>query len=268
VRQPETLAPERIPWKRFRPWFKRNFAAGQHVFVVGRTGSGKSYLLRELIGTKPDWDWVVLDAKGGKDPSLSLPGFQTITEWPPAAESPVAAMLSLPEQMRRWFDRWVHGDGDEPATEREPIHVHFAPPKTESDDDLRAAFDKVLRNLYTRGAEDGYSIVFDEGNTIAGMRNDGGLGLYHRVSPLFRVKRFESSSLVIATQYPSWVPRSVYGETSHQFYFHVNDEDRRKRIAEIAGDKQVAGVVAGLRKHDFLYHNVDRDLYYVSKVDA
>ncbi len=267
TRELNELQVRRYPWRDFRPWFRRNFTRGQHVFVVGKTGSGKSYLLREIISGKPDWDWVILDAKGGMDPSLQIPGFRTGHEWPPTEEQIVPAMLSFPDQMRRWFSELVRGPLEPELAEREPKRVHFAPPKVD-DAQLHAIFDRVLKDLSLRGEHDGFGgIVFDEGNTIAGAKNDGGLGLYNRLSPMFRTKRFERTSLVIGTQYPSWIPKSAYNETTHRFFFRVADEDRRKRIAEIAGNKEVAALIPRLRKHEFLYHHEDRDLYFISKVE-
>lgn len=254
----------------FRRWWGRNFHAGEHVFVVGKTGSGKSFLLRELVTSKPSWDWIILDAKGGLDPSLQLDGFRTGHDWPPREESPATVVLDV-GAMRRWFQRAVYGH-DDPVQVRaepnrdEPKRIHFAPPKL-PDAELRAIFGRVLDDLRLRGAEDGFDgIVFDEGNTLAGMPNDGGLGLYSKVSPLFRTKRFEQTSLVVGTQYPSWVPRSLYSEVQHRFFFRVADEDRRKRIAEVAGHKEVAAIIPTLGRHEFLYQHDDRDVFMRSRV--
>jgi hypothetical protein len=257
-----------VPWPQFRRWFVRHFDPGEHVFVVGMNGTGKSWVMREIYLAKPKWSWVILDAKGGADPSLDVDGFRTITKWPPSEDSP--PVFAFPENLRRWFDRSIKGHDPE-RRDRDPVRVRFAPPKHPDDAVLRGQFEHVLRDLYMRGTGSYQGVAFDEGNMLAGMKNDGGLGLYARVSPLFRTKRFEGTSLVIGTQYPSWTPPSIYNEVKHRFIFYMNDTERQKRMGEIMGLRvEAPPLIRSLPKHTFLYQHTDpayRGILFRSKVD-
>jgi hypothetical protein len=60
----------------------------------------------------------------------------------------------------------------------------------------------------------------------------------------------------------------VYNETTHRFFFHVNDTERQKRIGEVSGYRaEVPPILRSLGRHEFLYQNVDQDEFLISKVE-
>lgn len=69
-----------MPWEDFVGWWAANWEQGQHVGVIGPTGSGKSTL--EISLCDPIRKWVMaLDPKGGDD-TLAGSGWQRVTKWP------------------------------------------------------------------------------------------------------------------------------------------------------------------------------------------
>lgn len=68
-----------LPWPDFLDWWAGAWEQGQHVGVVGPTGSGKSTLEGGLCSVRK---WVIaLDPKGG-DQTLSATGWKRVTKWP------------------------------------------------------------------------------------------------------------------------------------------------------------------------------------------
>lgn len=248
----DTRAPiVRVPWEDFRRKLRRRIHAGEHAVIIGSTGSGKSFLAREVVPMFGR-NIVVLDGKGGDDPSLVFPGFTTIRSWPPPAEGAL---------FRSFSGRKA----------REPIRVHLAPKVRTITDALPGGAlwsesRKVLQDLYTRKGGKVFALYVDEMQIIADPRE--GLGLGKLIGPLLRVKRYDHMSVVTATQYPTWIPRSSYRETTHRFFFAIEDEESRKRLGEISGRRaEITPVLDSLRPHEFAYQDVRRPReFLVSKV--
>src|SRR6267378_7591578 len=227
-----------MAWPDYLRWLRRHVKAGEHAVIIGSTGSGKSWLAREVVPLFGR-NVVVLDGKGGDDPSLRFPGFRTLNRWPPPVESfhPISR----------------HVFGREPAPVRvlvtRPVRSYAAFPE------MRDLFATVLRDLMPRKGRRVYALYVDEMQIIADPRE--GMGLGHLIGPLLRTKRYHGMSVVTATQYPTWIPKSSYRETTHRWFFPIEDEESSRRLGEISGHRRgVIPVLERLRRHEFLYQHV------------
>lgn len=269
--EPEAISPERMDWPAFNTMFRRRFEEGHHVFVVGPTGSGKSILLGAIVKSQPKRNWVILDAKGGDDPSLDLPGYETIKSWPPTDGFPtVFDDERLLTRLRRALK--LEALVEPEPEERKPRHVRLAPPLANLRDfgPQRRLFKITLEDVFARKGTERYSVVIDEAQILADPRE--GMGLNAEIGAILRVKRFHHVSMVLATQYPVWIPKSSYAEARHRFFFRLNDHERAVRAGEIAGDRKgVPPLIKSLRQHEFLYQETGRgatDRYIISRVSA
>lgn len=239
---------ERVPWPRFRAWFRRNVHAGEHAVIVGSTGSGKSYLAREVVPMFGR-NIVILDGKGGDDPSLQIPGFRTVHKWPPPDE--------------RWGSVRQIATGEAPK----PIRVLLTRPINGADDfpAMRVLFEHALRDLFPRKGDRVFALYVDEMQIIADPREGMGLGRY--IGPLLRTKRYHGMSVVTATQYPTWIPKSSYRESTHRFLFPIRDEESQEGLGRIAGSRKLLiPVLDSLRRYEFLYYNAPAGRYVISRV--
>ncbi len=244
------LSVERVPWASFYGWLRRNVKAGEHAVLVGSTGSGKSYLARKVVPLFGA-NIVILDGKGGDDPSLKIPGFKTITSWPPKGESwEVTRSLvtgNAPRPQRVLLTRPINDADDFPA--------------------MRAVFERCLRDLFPRKHDRVYALYVDEMQIIADPREGMGLGKY--IGPLLRTKRYHGMSVVTSTQYPTWIPKSSYRESTHRWLFPIRDEESQEGLGRIAGNrKMLVPILNSLSRYEFLYYHAPSGKYIISKVKA
>src|SRR4051812_10004575 len=80
-----------MAWESFAPMFKSAQKQGEHVSIVGQTGSGKSVpglSLCKLIGSRPGRDRrpsrVVVLATKPRDDTVSSLGWPVVKKWPPS----------------------------------------------------------------------------------------------------------------------------------------------------------------------------------------
>ncbi len=241
---------ERVPWNRFKAWLRRNVHAGEHAVMVGSTGSGKSYLAREVVPLFGR-NIVILDGKGGDDPSLRIPGFSTITRWPPPDE------------------RWGVVRGLVTGEKQGPIRVLLTRPINSADDFpmMRGLFESALRDLFPRKGSKVFALYVDEMQIIADPREGMGLGRY--IGPLLRTKRYDGMSVITATQYPTWIPKSSYRESTHRWLFPIRDEESQEGLGRIAGNRKLlVPLLDSLKRYEFLYYNAPLGRYMVSKVEV
>lgn len=81
---------------------------------------------------------------------------------------------------------------------------------------------------------------------------------------LFCAKR--GVSVVGGTQAPRWIPSSVYDQSKIQCIFGMRDERVMKRLAEIAGDRNVRTVIPNLGLYEFAMIQTDGSMI-VSKFE-
>lgn len=214
------------------------YEPGEHVTVIGKTGSGKTYLSFELLGASisPKLPGVVLVMK---------PRDETVDRWQRRLKLKRIATWP-PPLVRRYYEPprgWVLwpklGDLD-----RDDIV-------------LRREFEKCFKESYAQAARKNgqpRAIFADE---IVGVSKD--LGLERQVKGLWMRGRSVGIGVWAATQRPFDAPLLAYQAAEHLFLAAEPDDRNRKRLAEIGGfDSRLLEQLVHpdsrlLRQHEFLY---------------
>ena len=208
-----------VGWKELRAWLNQKWEQGQHGFIIGTTGRGKSTLGRQLITLPRRKAVVILDAKGGS-PSLSLPGFVRVKKWPPDVH---------------------HGQKIRLAP---PLNTRFDLPE------MRAQFIECLDNITSVGF---WTAYIDELRPVIEPRK---LNLGEPVESALILGRERKVTMITGTQAPRWVPRAAYDQSTHIFMFKILDKASQQRLSEIGGDTDtIRRIVPKLGAHEFLYVN-------------
>lgn len=233
-----------LEWDKFTPVFQAAHKQGEHVAIVGQTGSGKSVLglsLCKIIGARMGKDRrpsrVVVLATKPRDDTVTALGWPVIKKWPPSYGQEHVIV-------------WPRGGPPDTETARQ-----------------RAVFRPLLNVIYQEG---GQTVYIDEAGYFEDAPPDG-LGMRGIMTKYWTNARANKLSLVAATQRPRNVTRSMWSEPSWLFIFHPDDEDDLKRVAELSGAKEaVLEVTPQLGGHEFLCVHRPRGAgtkqLYVSKV--
>lgn len=207
-----------ISWEDFQRHFV--WRQGEHVSVIGSTGSGKTQLALELL---PRRDYTVMLATKPRDRTLD--SMVRSKEW-------------------RRMDTW-----------RTP-HIHdrkiivWPPLRSPEDMALQAkAIDTALREIFRVGK---WCVFCDE---IAYVCEQ--LKLKNTCNMYWLQGRSLDLSFVTCAQRPFSVPQPMLTEATHLFLFRNNDARNIKRFSEInaVDPKAVAVEVGRLERFQFLYIN-------------
>lgn len=227
--------------------FSQSMKQGEHVSLVGATGSGKSVCgieLCKLVAKRKARDGrparvVVLADKPRDDTIMRL---HTRDKWPIIKKWP-------PNYGDEHVIVWPKG-GD-------PSQMHRR---------HRAVFLPLLEAIYQEG---GTYVYIDEAAYFEDTPPSG-LGMRGTMSQFWRAARSNKVSMISATQRPTHVSRLMWSEPSWLFVFKVEDEEDLKRVAQLSGDKMsVWRIVPQLGGHEFLCIRRQRGgehALYVSRV--
>lgn len=218
-------------WQSFIEQWPRQFRQGQHVTVIGPTGSGKTVLSRELVKARR---LVVATGVKFRDDSLEALLSQ---EW---------------HRINRWKDR-------PKSAER----IILWPNESDIDrvqETHKRAFAEMMRDVFKRGS---WCIWSDELRYLTDI-----VGLKKQYIQMYVTGRSNNISLVSAAQRPRHVPLEAYSQASHLFLFKTGDEADLTRMGGLNGAnaKQVAQTVSQLPYHHFLHINLMNGSQTISTV--
>lgn len=213
-----------LEWERFVEQF--DFQQGEHVTLVGGTGSGKTTLSRELV--LPRRDYVAVAATKKKDPSLYGPlqaaGFVLTDDFDPYD-------AEIPKIIYKPTISGVGKGGRQSQAE---------------------AFQQMLEEVFEAG---NWCLYFDE---VAYLAENLKLGV--ELETLWMQGRSLGISMVAATQRPVKIPLIAY-EANHLFIWRFTDKRNIDTISEFTGSNiNVARqVIPRLPRHEALYINTVTD---------
>lgn len=231
----------------FTPWdaFMRRFSwrQGEHVTVIGPTGTGKTTVLRAILPKRYDAHGSVLVlATKSQDTNLDSwarsDHLARVDQWPPRAP-----FWKRPGDIQ-------HADGHVTPWDRRVMlwPRPFGMELGAVDDHIADVHRRAMTDAYWSG---GWTIVGEE------LYELSQLGLDRELTKIWTQGRSAGLSLVGATQRPVNIPLYAYSQATHLFMFRDNDEVNLKRLQGIGGmsGRSLAGHVASLVGHDVLYIN-------------
>lgn len=205
------------------------YRAGEHVTILGPTGTGKTHLAYQLLGAtaRPGLPGVVLVMKP-RDATVGrwskTVGFRRVRTWPPG---PVWPWQQKPSGWVLWPRHRFDPDLDNPH--------------------LYEQFRRAMLDSYRRGDR----ILFAD--EIAGISNE--LALHRESTTLWQRGRSMGAGVWAASQRPTHIPLLAYSSAEHLFLFADPDKRDRDRYAEIGGVDPVliVAAVTRLQQYQCLY---------------
>lgn len=209
-----------VEWGEFLRYFRGEWEQGQHVTMIGTTGSGKTTLMEQVIGLR---HYVAVFGVKGRDDTMERfireHGYTRIKTWLP----------ELDDYLVLWPEIRGHG------------HI----------DKQREVFAHAMDSIYREG---GWCVVFDEVSYLSDT-----LRMDQQLKFLLQQGRSAGISVVAMTQRPAFIPLAFYDQATHLFVWKDNDLRNRQRIGELAGNARrvVEREVGDLRKREVLYLHKD-----------
>jgi len=211
---------ETIPYKAFLYYMQNNWQQGEHIAIIGPTGSGKTTVAKDIVSIR---DYAVMFAVKKFDDTIDLfkrAGFKIIKKWPPDFRQKKVILWVKPEDLGSL------------ASQAETLQT-------------------ALNQIYISG---GWCTYFDEAGYIAGH-----LHLGNELGVLLNQGRSSYISVVCAMTRPrsmtARIPAETLNQCRHLLIFRYTDEREIKTIAEISGIsyRNMLELQDRLEKHDFLY---------------
>lgn len=231
IRQPiqQVPLPEKVSWGDFlKNYFSWN--QGEHVAVIGPTGSGKSVLMRAISWQR---DWVSFFCTKKSDDTYNdflRQGYARITKWPP--KKPKRGVME----------------------QRVLLWPHY----------------KTIADIYKAGPifHKAFDDIFiDQGWTL-GLDDLFYLSTYLKLSKDITAFNYQVRSmgvtLIAGMQRPKKVPLETWDQASHVFLSRIRNYDDLltvRGLAQVDG-KTLVYWMGQLQKHEWLYLPVAKALDY------
>lgn len=215
---PQTSLPVKIEYEEWLNQMKETWSQGEHVSIMGPTGSGKTTVASDLLRIRR---FVVVIALKPKDETLKLyKGFYIIHSWPPDFN-------------------------------RDKVIFWLQPRKFTDISKQAVKVARALEYMYVTG---GWTIYLDE----AGLMSGPFYGLRKHMAILLNQGRSLGLTLVMSMTQPHSVvaqmPSEALKQTRHIVIFRYTNMDEAKSAGIVAGIdfKTIISLMSQLGKHDFI----------------
>lgn len=237
------LAP-RVRWDtflwRFRQGEPDGFKQGDHVTILGPTGSGKTTIAKDVVESR---DYVLGIFTKPRDPlidALARNGWRR------------TGQLDIRVQNGQLIDRWV------------AYHPQFTGTMRERKVKQTSAVQNALDYAFTA---ERWCVFVDEGLWVAKH-----LRLGEELEMFWFQARTLDVSLVALGQRPRHIPLAAYSQVQHLFLGQTTDREDLDRVSELGAGgpvdtELVRYVLQTLREHEFLYVQPRTGLLLIVKVD-
>lgn len=214
---PNLALPNRVPWETFIRTLQ--WEQGEHVAVIGATGSGKSTLIRALAW-KRDWvSWFGTKKKDKTyDDNLFL-GYRRTKSFPPPKTN----------QRQEYWMLWPQYKFINDIYKSAPV------------------FRKALEWVFI---DEGWTVCLDDLFFLSTK-----LKLAGEISAINYQVRSMGVTLISGMQRPAKVPLETWDQSSHAFVSRISNDDDLAKIRGLANvnNQTLRTWVGSLRKYEWLY---------------
>jgi energy-coupling factor transporter ATP-binding protein EcfA2 len=232
----------RVPWSTLRAELVRDWQAGQHVTVIGPTGSGKTHLALTLAEM---CRYILVLAAKRQDPlvhELETKGYLVTGD--------LGGIL------------WTHPDHE--TGRREPLRPKVVfwprfPERMGVRQRLAEQADAMRKAIDWADKTGGWAVVIDETMWMADR-----LGLGKELDSLWFQGRTQGLSVIACAQRPSRVPRLAFSQADYLFIAKFADKRDIETLRDISSSipkELIEGAIQTLSKdrHEFLFVDTVRD---------
>lgn len=236
--------PPRVPWADFFARWRWN--QGEHLTIVGPTGTGKSTLMRALLQKR-------YAARGAVCVLGSKVADRTLETW--QREDGLTRVESWPP---KWPGHWWDRPRDDAWSRRVMLW-----PKVQSTADVRMLAPTFAHALDSMFVSRGWCVAIDELWYASAE-----MGLDHELKSWWSQGRSAGLTLVGATQRPVDIPLLAYNSATHLFLFGDNDKRNLDRVSGLGGlpPREITSIMETLPFHDVLYVNTRLRIYLRTRV--
>ena len=226
--------PQLAPWPQLRDELAEHWRPGQHLTILGPTGTGKTTLMLALVERRDPALIIATKRRDAGIRRLERDGWQivdTVEELRKAARGSFAERYFEGEPRPRRLVLWSSPPGSIRARRKAQA------------EEIRRALDFA----YSSGR---WTVAVDESLYLI-----QDLKLEPEMRALWHEGRSSGVSLVCATQRPAWLPRSGYSAASVLLMFSSNDANDVARLRDIGGavdPKLLARELGLLRRYEFV----------------
>ena len=195
-------------WSNVITYLNSHWKHGEHMLIIGATGTGKTYALTDMVINRP---YTIVVCTKGTDETL------------------VKRLLSK----RHWVR--FRSITDFERRKRWQRNIVFWPdiPTLEHVDDLIPQLAALLNYCYT---DKHWTIVIDDAEHVSER-----LQQRQRLQDMLQISRAEGVTMVIISQRPAWLPVAVYDNVTYSLCYLEADEKldtpRFSQLARISVDR-------------------------------